>query len=1035
MIKSLLCRLKPTHHFGVLVLFGWLCSLPLQAQNRLVTGVVKTDANEALPGVNVLEKGTTNGTVTDVDGKFSINVSANSVLVFSFIGMRNQEITVGERTQLDVTLQTDITQLGEVVVVGYGTQKKSDLTGAVSSVPIGEIRNVPVTRADQMLQGRVSGVQITQTNAEPGGNISIRIRGTNSINSGNQPLFVVDGFPISGDLNSINPGDIETMDVLKDASATAIYGSRGANGVVMITTKRGKADQNSISFEVYTGVQTVRKKYDLMDAQEFGAYLNDVQTRNNQENGTTTALPYPTQADLDALGKGTDWQDEIFRSAPIRNYQLGFNGGSNGTRYNVSMNYFDQEGIIINSFLKRGSIRFNLDRKVSEKLNFSFTSQITRSFENKALVNTSGGTAGGVVMDAMRINPGVPVYDADGNYTLRNGPSPYVETSQVGNPVAYANSATDHRNVFRSLINAAGEYEIIKGLKLKVLGGVDLNYGNNNSYVPSGLYFGGATTIGAAAQATVNKFSWLNEDYLTYDKQFNENHSINVLGGFSAQKFYNEGFRASATGYFTDVLGVNNMALGSVVAAPTSNKSVNTLASFFGRVNYKFTDKYLFTVTMRADGSSRFGPNKKWGYFPSGAFAWRVIEESFMKNVAVMSDLKLRVGYGVTGNQDIASYQSMRRYQNSNYVAGTTRLVGQSVANIPNPDLHWESTASFNIGIDAGFFNNRVTVTADYYDKTTSDLLLQASIPQTTGQSSILLNAGKVGNKGFEFLVSTINVDEGKFKWTSSVNLTRNQNKVLNLNGETQRIVGSSSGSLFPGSGASTTSILRVGEPIGSFYGYVFDGIWQTQEEITASGITSPKYLPGDPKYVDQNGSNTITSDDRVIIGRAQPKFYYGMTNNFSYGRLNLTVLLQGVQGQDVLNLNRYELESGTVNTNKMRTMLDRWTGPGTSNTLPKANSTVRRTTGVTTEVLEDASFLRVKTITLGYDLPVPKAIGGVLKSANIYVTGQNLLTFTKYTGFDPEVNSFGSDNLSLNTDYNAYPASKTVIAGVRLGF
>ncbi|NOT76868.1 MAG: TonB-dependent receptor [Cyclobacteriaceae bacterium] len=1032
MIKNLSNKL--THILQVLVVFGLFSVLPAQAQTRLVTGLVKADTGEGLPGVNVLEKGTNNGTVTDADGKYSINVNAGAVLTFSFIGMSNQEVAVGELSQVNIEMKTDVTQLSELVVVGYGTQKKSDLTGAVSSVAMSEIRNVPVTRADQMLQGRVSGVQITQTSAEPGGNISIRIRGTNSINTSNQPLFVIDGFPGAGDLNSINPSDIESIDVLKDASATAIYGSRGANGVIIITTKKGKMDQNSITFEAYTGIQTVRKKYDLMNAQQFGSYLNDVQSLTNQETGSTTALPYPTQADLDALGKGTDWQDEIFRTAPIRNYQLGFNGGSGGTRYNVSMNYFDQDGIIINSGFKRGSLRFNIDRKVSEKLNFSFTSQLTRSLENKSLVNTAGGSAGGVVMDAMRMNPGVPVYDATGNYTLRNGPAPYVETTQTGNPVQYANSASDNRNVFRALLNAAGEYSIIKGLKLRVSGGIDMNYGNINSYVPSGIFFGGGVTVGSAAQSSTNRTNWVNENTLTYDKEFGQ-HTINVVGGFSAQQSITESFRSAATSFFTDALGANNLGIGSGAVAPTSSKTGNQLASFFGRINYKLTNKYLVTFTMRADGSSKFGPNKKWGYFPSGAIAWRIIEENFMKNITKVSDLKLRVGYGIVGNQEIDPYQSMGRYTNSNYVSGVTRLVGQAVANIANADLHWESTASFNVGIDLGLFDNRVLLTADYYDKVTSDLLLQAAIPQTAGLNSILLNAGKVGNNGFELSVTTINIDSKKVKWTTNLNFTRNRNKVLDLNGETQRIVGASSSSLFPGSGASTTSILRVGEPIGSFYGYQFDGIWQTAEEIVASGITTPTYRAGDPKYVDQDKNGIINSDDRVIIGRAQPDFYYGMTNTVTVGRLNVMVLLQGVQGQDVLNLNRYELESGTTNTNKMTTMLDRWTGPGTSNTIPKANSVARRSTGITSEVLEDGSFLRVKTITIGYDLPIPKAIGNTLKSASIYVTGQNLFTFTQYKGFDPEVNSFGSDNLSLNTDYNAFPASKTFIVGVRLGF
>jgi TonB-dependent starch-binding outer membrane protein SusC len=1034
-MNGFLHTLRPIRFF-VLV---FMLPLFLQAQNNLsVTGTVKSDTGEALPGVYVLVKGTSLGSTTDADGKYNINVADNATLIFTFIGMKNTEVAVNNQTVIDVIMTTDIQQLNEVVVVGYGTQKKTDLTGSVASVSSKDLQFVPIMRADQMLQGRVSGVQITQTNAAPGGNVSIRIRGTNSINSGNEPLFVIDGFPGAGDLNSINPNDIESIDVLKDASATAIYGSRGANGVIIITTKKGKAGTSGITFEAYTGVQTLRKKYDLMNASEFAKYLNDVQTLTNTEKGTTVALPY-TQEQLDTLGKGTDWQDELFRTAPVRNYQLGFNAGNENTRFNLSMNYFDQDGIVINSGFKRASMRINLDQKFSEKFNVSFTSQITRSAEKRALVNTAGGNAGGVVMDVLRINPATPVYDANGNYTQRNGPLPYAE-GQVGNPIAYANRVSDDRNVFRTLINLAAEYSIIKNLKLRVSGGTDLSYGNNSSYVPSGLFFGNTITNGSASQTSTNRYSWLNENILTYDKSINK-HGINVVAGFSAQEFINENFTASSLNFFTDALETNNLSFGSNVQPPSSGKNGNKLASYFGRINYKFSDKYFVTFTMRADGSSKFGPNKKWGYFPSAAIGWRIIEENFMQNIAAVSDLKLRASYGVTGNQEINAYQSMARYQSfgahnqrTDYVSGTTRLVGLAPANIPNPDLGWESTKSFDVGIDAGFFSNRITLTADYYDKTTNDLLLEVSIPATTGQANIILNAGSVSNKGYEIMLNTVNVDREKFKWNTSFNFSSNRNKVLDLAGEKQRFVGQSSSSVFP-SGNGATSILRVGEPIGAFYGYEFDGIWQTAEEITNSGMTTPVYLPGDPRYIDRDGNKIINADDRTIIGYAQPDFIYGITNNISYGGVSLMFLLQGVQGSNVLNLNRYELESGFSGTNKVRSVItESWTGPGTSNTLPKVNSGVRRSTGVTDEVVEDGSFLRLKTITISYNIPVPKALSAI-KSASIYVTGQNLYTWTKYSGYDPEVNSFGSSNLSLNTDYNAFPSSKTLIAGVKFGF
>jgi TonB-dependent starch-binding outer membrane protein SusC len=739
------------------------------------------------------------------------------------------------------------------------------------------------------------------------------------------------------------------------------------------------------------------------------------------------------------LGNGTDWQRAIFRTAPIQNYQLGFNGGNSATRYNISFNYFNQEGIVINSGYERGSLRFNLDRKISDRLTFTFSSQLTRSYENKALVNTNGGSSSGVVLDALRISPTVPVFDANGVYTLRNSPLPYVE-GQSGNPVAYANQATDRRNIYRGLFNGAFEYKIMEGLKFRVSGGIDLNYGNNDSYVPSGLWFGNVLSLGAGTQFSSNRLSWLNENTLTFDKIVNDIHNFNFVAGFSAQKFTSKDFNSSSVAYFTDALGANNLSFGSNLLTPVSNVNSNSLASFFGRLNYQLKNKYLLTFTMRADGSSRFGANNKWGYFPSAAFAWKVMEEGFMSNVKQVSDLKLRVSYGVTGNQEIGSYNSIAQYQGfaghaqrTDYIGGTTRLIGVTRANIANPNLSWESTAAFDVGLDAGFFNNRLQLTADYYIKRTSDLLLAVAIPQTTGFPSVLINAGSVENRGLEIGLNSVNIDRGKLKWTSNLNFSQNVNKVLDLNGEAQRFVGQSSSSLFPG-GNANTGILKPGEPIGSFYGYQFAGLWQNATELAEAGITSPVYRPGDPRYIDQDGNKQINANDRVIIGSAQPDFIYGFTNNVSYGNFSLTILLQGVQGSKVLNLNRYELESGIINTNKLASVVNRWTGEGTSNTIPKANSTARRI-GITDEVLEDGSFLRVKTISLSYNLPIPSGIKNALKSVNIYVTGQNLFTFTNYSGFDPEVNSFGSDNLSLNTDYNSFPSSKTFIAGIRLGF
>ncbi|MBO2010111.1 SusC/RagA family TonB-linked outer membrane protein [Hymenobacter negativus] len=1008
-------------------LLAFLGTFVAHAQTRQVSGRVLSATDKMpLPGVSVLLKGTTTGSSTNAAGEFELSVPANGsgTLVFSFVGFESVEQPLGSSASINVQLKEQAQDLNEVVVVGYGTQRKRDITGSVASISAEQVAETPIARADQILQGRVSGVQVTQTNSEPGGNVSIRIRGTNSINTGNEPLFVVDGFPGAGDLNSINPSDIESVEVLKDASATAIYGSRGANGVVLITTKKGKVGKGTINLEAYTGAQIVRHKYELMNAKEFAQYLNEV----NPGTGVG-AIPQPyRQGQIDSMGEGTDWQDAILRPARMSNYQLAFNGGSEETRYNLSFNYFDQEGIVLNSGFQRATVRLNLNRKISQKLSFDFSSQLAGTFEKRAFANSSGGSNGGVILDALRFSPINPVRDAAGNYTYSNTPLPYVE--DVGNPVAYAEKAKDHRTTARGLFNVAGNYEILPGLTLRVTGGLDYTNNQQDVYRPSDIYLGRLTN-GSANRVQTNRYSWLNENTLTYDKKLNENNALNVVVGLTEQQFLGNDFSATANGFFTNTLGSDNLALGSNIQTPNSGKFTNSLASYFGRVNYRLFERYLFTATLRADGSSRFGKNNKWGYFPSAAFAYRLIDEKFMSGFTAISDLKLRVGFGVTGNQEINNYQSLARYDVGSYASGSTRLVGLVPANIVNPDLRWESTAATNVGIDAAFLQNRITFTADAYYKKTTDLLLRVATPRTTGYADILLNAGSVENKGLEFALNTTNFDSKAFGWKTNLNLSLNRNKVLDLYSVSELPVGASSSSLFVGAGLGQTSILREGEPIGSFYGNVFDGIWQTQDEIAASG-TRDNVRPGDPRYVDRNGDGVVNLFDRVIIGRAQPDFIYGVTNNFTVGGFSLSVFIQGVQGSDVLNLNRYELESGITTTNKLKTVVDRWTPTNPSNTLARAGSTIRRSTGIVSDVVEDGSFVRLKTVTLGYTLP---KFGKAVKSASVYITAQNLVTLTKYTGFDPEVNSFGRDNLSLNTDYNAYPSTRTFIAGLKIGF
>jgi TonB-linked SusC/RagA family outer membrane protein len=998
------------------------------AQQKRVFGKVLNSTNEPLPGANVTLKGTNIGTTTDKTGTFSLSVPDNKtvILVISSVGFAPQEVDVTNNENVTVTLREASTELSDVVVVGYGTSRKKDLTGSVGSVGLQSTDKTPVFGTGQLLQGRVSGVQVTQTNSQPGSSFTVRIRGTNSISSSSDPLFVVDGYA-GADITSLNPSDIVSVDVLKDASATAIYGSRGSNGVVMITTRRGAAGRKAITFDAYTGVQQVANKLEMMDAQQYASFVNEAASKS------TPVKPKPyTDAQIDAMGKGTDWQDELFRTAKMSNFNLGFTGGNSDSRYYLSMNYFTQDGIIIGSDYKRGTLRFNLDSKVSDKIKVGLTSQISYENQLQANVNTTGGSTGGTLLDALLFNPALPVYDNTGNFTFENGPRDY--SIVAGNPVAAAMLNSDKNKNTRIFANFFAEYELIKGLKLRSSFGGEYRNFRNDVFRPSNSFLGNLSGTGYAQVVTNNNYNWLNENTLTYDKTFNKTHAINVLAGFTYQEFKNASVTSTVTGLSTNNLLTDNLGIGA--AASGSNTTRNSLASALGRINYRLLDKYLFTVTFRADGSSRFGVNNKWGYFPSGAFAWRAKDENFLKDVDAISDLKFRLSYGVTGNQEIPSYLSQKQYTANTYWMGLARVSGFSPNNLANPDLKWESTAAFDAGFDLSIMENRVQFTADYYHKKTTDLLFQIALPNTSGFTNMTQNIGSVQNQGIELGINTINIDKKDMKWTTSFNISANRNKVLDLGDVPFQYTGNVSSNLFPG--GKFSSILQVGKPIGEFYGYVFDGIWQTQDQIKKSG-TKQKIVPGDPIYRDLNGDSALdASFDRTIIGHALPKFTYGFTSNLTLGRFNLFVLIQGVQGVDILNENKIEMENGNVFSNKFAYVADgSWRGEGTSNTLPSVVSTLRRNLGVTSDLIENGSYMRFKTITLSYDLPLPK-LSPIFKSASIYATGQNLITITDYSGYDPEVNSYSNTTgnfTSLNIDYNPYPNIKTYTVGLKMGF
>jgi TonB-linked SusC/RagA family outer membrane protein len=984
------------------------------AQAIKITGQVTDHKNQALPGAGIVVKGTKTGTSTDIDGRYSITVAdKNAVLIFSTIGYSSQEIPVSARTIINVKLLDDAKDLTEVVVVGYGALKKRDVTGAVTSANLGNVTKTPVFGTAQLLQGQVSGVQVTQTNAQPGASFSVRIRGTNSITNSSEPLYVVDGYA-GADISALNPNDIATMDVLKDASAAAIYGNRGSNGVVIITTKTGKAGQNIVSADVYSGVQRVGKVLEMMNASQFAIYLDSVTAYNNVGSKTPKPLPF-TQDQINSLGTGTNWQKELFRTAPVTNANVSISGGSELSKYLVSFSYFDQKGIIINSGYKRGTLRFNFTHDISRKVSFGLNSQLSYDQQNKANVNTSGGAGGGTLLDALRISPTVPVFDATGDYTFQNGPSGY--TNILGNPVAAAMLNTDIDNSLRVFINAYGEYKILENLKFRASVGTDDRFERERLFRPNTTYLG-LTTNGLSQIINPQNLNWLNENTLTYNTTINKIHSITALAGFTYQYFQYKASTATAQSLTTNNLGTDGLGAGTSLSA-SSTANGRRLASFIGRVNYSLLDKYLLTVSLRRDGSSALGINNQWGAFPSAALAWRVSGEDFMKGLTAINNLKLRLGYGIVGNADIPVNAPYLQYGLNSYVLNGSRNVGFSPNNIANPNLQWEQTKSYNIGLDLGMFNNRLTFNADIYDKKTAKLLFQRPVPSTTGFSTFQDNLGAMSNRGVELALNTVNINGQFVKWTTGINFARNINKILDLGGPKSVLTGTVSSSLYPG--GQNSSILQLGKPIGSFYGYVYDGIWQSQEQITASGLSN-SLKPGDPRYKDLNNDHIINASDRTIIGKALPKFTYGFNSNLTVGQFNLFVLIQGVYGNQIMNENKIEGENGSTGDNKLAYVLTRSFGmPGSDNSLPSVGSTLRRSLGPTSDVLESGSYLRFKTITLSYDLPLPK-LSSVFKSASIYVTGQNMFTITKYSGYDPEVNTYDTSSgnyTSLGTDYN----------------
>ncbi len=992
-------------------------------QLRSISGKVTDSSGSPLPGVSVVVKATTNGTITDSDGKYSISkIPENAVLQFSFVGMKTQELPVSGKTSINVTLADEAIGIDEVVAVGYGVMRKKDVTGAMASIGTDKVDKGTVKSVDQMLQGRSSGVHMVQSSGMPGAASTVRIRGGNSISGGNEPLYVIDGIPIypsaSGSQTSLSPlntiavSDIESIEILKDASSTAIYGARGSNGVILVTTKHGKSGRTDVSFDTYLGLQSPRKTYDLLNASEYEKFANEAEV-----NGGGKKIYDEAVAPVN-----TDWQKLCLNTKALsQNYALTISGGDTKTRFLTTINYIDQTGIIKATDLKKLTLRVNLDKEITTNLKMAM---------NLSLAQVNTNRAGNSVLGNMITSPpNIPVYNADGSYTNKN-----MIGETFSNPVAVINDYINWNKTFRMLSNASIDWRIIEGLTLKSTLGVDLDFGDYQSYNPM-TTTGGKLTNGDAYVSSSKNYMWVNENTLTYEKTLGK-HRINVLAGLTQQTSKYQSLGAEAQQFLNDNLAMYDLSSGTVTIPSTSSTSEWSLLSYLGRVNYNYNEKYLTTVSLRADGSSRFGKNNRWGYFPSVAIAWRASEEEFVKSLGIFSNLKLRLSHGWTGNQDgIGIYPSMALLGKKAYSLGETKYMGYGPTQVANYNLKWETTAQSDMGIEMGFFGNRVNLSADVYYKKTHDLLLWTKIPSTSGYSSGLKNIGAVENRGLELSLNMVPVNR-RIKWEADVNVTFNRNKVLDL-GEVSSITPSApSGDTT--AGLNNSRLLKVGEPLGIFYGYVGEGIFGTNDNIATSA--QPNAKPGDIRFKDISGPNgvpdNIISDyDRQIIGCAQPKFYGGITNTFTYKNFDLSIFMVFSYGNDIYNATKADMEGLQGSANQFHTILNRWTPDNQNTNIPRAVN-VKLTSRPWDYLVEDGSFLRIQNINLGYKLSENfVSRSRIIRSARIYASLQNFFTFTNYSGLDPEVSKYGQDNLGMGYDYYGYPMSKTILLGLNVNF
>jgi len=970
-------------------------------QQSDVTGKVSDSSGAPVPGVSVVVKGTTHGAITSLEGRFRLaDIPANATLQFSFVGMKTQEVVVGNQTEINVVMIEEAIGIEEVVAIGYGTMKKSDLTGSLSQVRQEAIQSVPSSNIMQALVGRSSGVQVMQNTGAPGGSISIRIRGTNSIKGSNEPLYVVDGFPVSNQ-TVLNNSDIESIEILKDASATAIYGSRGANGVVMVTTKQGKSGKTNVDFETSYSMQTLRKRLDLMNAKQYAEFYN-----LEQKNDVGTE--YFTESQINGFGEGTDWQDIVFRKAPIKSSSLNLSGGNEKTQFSLSGSVFSQDGIISGSDYNRYSVHTNVNHEVSKKFSVTLSSTLTHLDTDRK--DSGGGSRGNsLISAAIGAPPTLTPFTENGTYRVMSSVYPFVATDLI-NPLNFVNEQTNTIKANIVLANAALIYKPIPELTVKISGGVENRDDRTDSYTTLSYI----NSSGSASVSTGQFTSLLSENTISYNKTFEKKHNVSAVAGYTYQDFVSTSLGGSGNGFLSDAYETYNLGAANTPGIPSSGYSKSVLLSYIGRINYSLDNKYLTTVSFRADGSSKYSEGNKWGYFPSGALAWRISDENFMKDKTPISDLKLRASWGLTGSQAISAYATLSQLSAGKTVYNDALYTSLAPGTTYPGNLKWETTEQKNIGMDLGILKNRYTFTADYYIKNTRDLLNSVVLPSSMGYTSTIKNVGEVQNKGLELGLNA-NIFDKAFKWDLSANVSFNRNKVVKLYDGEDILGGTVSVVVIN----DVTNILREGRPIGQFWGYLEDG------------YTENGYI----KFKDLTPDGIIDKNDKTYIGDPNPDFIYGLNSIMSFKNFELTLFIQGMQGNDIFNASSiYTIDYGFGLNMPEEVYADHWTQTKTNAKYPAIS--YKNSARVSDRFIEDGSYLRLKNIQLAYTLPVKKLGINWLQHVQFYASGQNLLTLTKYSWWDPEINSYGGSNsTALGIDHFSYPVAKSVTLGIHVGF